>query len=530
MVSDRKRSIAGILSFFVVGAGQIYVRRYWAGIWFALFFYGIIAFMKSIWNEMNPGFWVAFGSLVVFWLFNILDALKGPRFEKPPCEKACPAGIAPWVYVNQVGAGAAWRYPFVPFFKTLGLICPAPCECECTRRGIDEPVAIRELKAGVEVVKPAVSPQRRKERIAVIGAGPCGLTAAYYLTLRGYQVIVYEKETKPGGVLSAFIPEFRLPASVVKSEVEELVSSGFEIKYGVTLGKEMSLDAFLERHDYVMLATGAWLPVGMSIPGEDQALGGLDVLARIKKGEKFDLGRVGVIGGGNTAMDVARSLRRMGNEVTVYYRRRVEDMPAEPEHRILADEEGIKIMSFTTPIALGQGKVIMAKTRCAAEGRQAKVEVIAGSQFEAPLDKVVMAIGQKPDTETLRAVVAVDERGQVKVKRGGQTSHPRIFAGGDVVLGAKTLAHAVGQGIECARAIDRRIRRIPNWLARLVEGAGVPDGIKMLNMTNEHRLQVKHRAVAERLTDFNATRLPPTKEALVSEANRCLTCPLRYRP
>jgi NADPH-dependent glutamate synthase beta subunit-like oxidoreductase len=290
----------------------------------------------------------------------------------------------------------------------------------------------------------------------------------------------------------------------------------------------MNLDDLLKNHDYLFLAIGAWLPVTLGIPGEEDGLVGLDILHRIKNGEKFDLGKVGVIGGGNTAFDVARCLKRLGNDVKIYYRRRVEDMPAEPENHVEAVEEGIEITPLTTPMGIVKNNVIMSKTHCVG-GRQSKLEIIKGSEFDVKMDSVVMAIGQKPDTKFLADHLKIDHLDRILAKNG-RTSHPRIFAGGDAVLGAMTLAHAVGEGLQAAETLDFHVRRIPAVFRFLARDKFLPKSLRQLKFSPEHRIKITHREVAKRIKDFKMTEQPIPAEQYTVEANRCLTCPLKYRP
>lgn len=483
--------------------------------------------MINIWTGLNPGFWGLIGIWILFWLFNIYDAYRGFQYEKPPCDKECPAGIAPWMYINFLAADSDQGYPFIPFFDTLGRICLAPCECHCTRRGIDAPVAIRYLRAGVRTDMPDHSHKLRKEKIAVLGAGPCGLTAAYYLAHRGYNVVVYEREEKPGGVLSVLIPEFRHPQEVLDREIDTLQKMGFELKCGVEIGKGISLDELLKNYDAIFIAIGVWRPMKLAIPGEEHALDGFDVLRRIKQGELYHLGKVGVIGGGNTAIDIARSLIREGHEVKIYYRRNIEDMPAEQENLFEAIEEGIEIMPLTVPVKIEKNKVVMAKTECQ-HGRKGPVRKIEGSEFDVTLDNLVMAIGQQPETDFLKNRIQLDEGGHIVVKNG-RTSHPKIFAGGDVVLGSATVAHAVGHGMNTAKRIDFYLRRIPSLIGEFFKISYQPK-VQLLPLTDRGRMTIPHRDVEERKHDFKEVELWASREELKKEAARCLLCPLRYQP
>ena len=341
MPSNTQYGRAALISTFIVGGGQVFSRRYLSGIVLAVLFYGSIALMINIWTGVNEAFWGLIAAWTLFWLYNIYDAYKGVNYHKPPCEKTCPAGISPWTYINIIAHDNNEKYPYIPFFGTLEHICPAPCESECTRRGIDESVAIKYLKRCVPMEDPIRSAEERKERIAIIGAGPCGLTAAYYLGNRGYHTTVYDRENKPGGILTTLIPKFRLPDTMLEKEINATLNPHVELKCGIEIGKDIEFEEILSKYDAVFLAIGAWKATELNIQGEETALSGFDILRRIKDGEEFHLGKVGVIGGGNTAMDVARSLLRQGNEVKIFYHRRVMDMPAEHEDRIEAQEEGI---------------------------------------------------------------------------------------------------------------------------------------------------------------------------------------------
>ncbi len=523
MARNNKRLISAIISTFIVGGGQIYSNRVLTGLLFIFIFYGTILVTKILWIKLTVGFWLLLGAWIVFWLFNIYDAYRGETYSAPPCEKNCPAGIAPWYYINLI-VNDKNKYPFVPFFKILGMICPAPCEDNCTRRGIDEPVAIGYLKHAVETEEPLAPTKIRKEKISIIGAGPCGLTAAYELGKMGYQVTVFEKEKFSGGVLSAYIPEFRLPRSIVEDEIALLKKAGFEIKNNIEVGKDIGFAELITDYNAVFISTGAGESEKLHIEGEESAIGGLDILYRIKNGEVIKLGKVAVIGGGNTAFDVARSLLRCGNEVAIYYRRGIEDMPAEKENKIEAEEEGIKIYPYATPIRIKGNKVIMAKTR-APDGRRGRVEIVNGSEFEIEVDKVVSAIGQVPSTDFLSDYINVDDRCRIVVKNG-RTSNSKIFAGGDAVRGPQTLAHAVGDGLRIAHRIDRYLNR------RLFSLA---DGIyqiepKCWQVVNIPRIKIPHRSVSERKKDFKVVEGITSKEDLRNEAKRCLVCPLRYRP
>lgn len=527
MRSSIKHGKAALLSIFIVGSGQLYAGRLWAGISLAFIFYGSIALMIILWTGLNQAFWGLLVAWILVWLYNIYDAYKGFRYQKPPCEKVCPAGIMPWAYINFLATKSDQQYPFIPFFETLERICLAPCEDHCTRRGIDAPVAIRYLRTGVTTEMPDHTHKPKKEKIAVVGAGPCGLSAAYYLGHRGYKVVVYEKEEKAGGVLGILIPEFRHPQEVLDREINAILSAGVELKCGVEIAKDVSMDELLDNYDAIFVATGVWKPIKLGIPGEEQALDGFDVLRRIKKGELYHLGNVGVIGGGNTATDIARSLVREGHDVTIYYRRSIEDMPAECENLEEAREEGVEIIPLTVPVKIEKNNITMIKTECP-YGRNGPVKIIEGSEFDVNLDNIVMAIGQQPDTDFLKSYVTLDKLGLI-ITKNGRTSHPKIFAGGDVVLGSATVAHAVGHGMNTAQRIDFYLRRMPPFIGRLLKKTYRPD-VQPLPIIARDRMAIPHRDVEERKHDFKEVELWASKEELQKEAARCLACPLRYHP
>jgi NADPH-dependent glutamate synthase beta subunit-like oxidoreductase len=302
---------------------------------------------------------------------------------------------------------------------------------------------------------------------------------------------------------------------------------GFDLKCGVEIGKDISTDELMREYDAIFLAIGVWRPIKLGVPGEENALDGFEVLRRIRKGELYHLGKVGIIGGGNTAIDIARSLIREGHEVTIYYRRNIKDMPAEYENLEEAQEEGVEIIPLVLPVRIEKSKITLLKTECA-EGRKGPVREIKGSEFEVRLDTVVMAIGQEPQAGFLKEMIKLDKRGRIIVK-SNKTSHPKVYAGGDVVLGSATVAHAVGHGMKAARRIDASLRRMPTFLVSLLRKTYQPR-VKLLPIEKRDRIKIHHRDIEERKGDFKEVELWATKEELRKEAARCLSCPLRYHP
>jgi NADPH-dependent glutamate synthase beta subunit-like oxidoreductase len=234
-----------------------------------------------------------------------------------------------------------------------------------------------------------------------------------------------------------------------------------------------------------------------------------------------------VIGGGNTAIDAARSLLRQGNDVKIYYRRRIMDMPAEHEDRIEAQEEGIEIVELTVPVEIKKGSVIMTRTECK-EGRRGSVEIVKDSEFEVQLNALVITAGQWPESNFIKDYVRTDRHGAILTKNG-RTSHPKIFAGGDAVLGSATVAYAVGQGLSVAEEIDRHLRKAPGLWYKILKREFIPD-VKQIPMHEIRRIGIPHRDAGERVRDFVEVELKAPDEELQKEACRCLTCPLKYKP
>ena len=388
-----------------------------------------------------------------------------------PCMSACPAGVDVPAYVAYMAEGKLKEafYTHIkanPFPIACGKACPAFCEKMCRRAQLDSPVAIRQLKRvfadksmeeGWELYKPE---KYNGKKVAVVGGGPGGLTAAYFLNLKGYKVTVFEKNEEAGGALRYLLPEHRLPTEAVKFEVERIKRTGVEI----ITGREIkSLDE-LKDFDAIFLACGAHKEVKLGIKGEDlkNVIPAFKFLKSVKSGEFKDKisGKVIVIGGGNAAIDSARVAWRLGGDVTIVYRRGEQDMPAFKEEIEEAKREGIEIMTLTNPVEFigdEEGKVKRAKLikmkygEYDLSGRRRPIP-IPGSEFEIDVSMVVVAIGQKIDVNFEGIDV---EHGVVKVDHNLMTSVEGVFAGGDLVRGPSTIVEAIGDGKKAAMAIDK---------------------------------------------------------------------------
>ena len=425
----------------------------------------------------------------------VAEARRCLHCKKPMCVTQCPVSIHIPDFIAAVAAGDfAQAAQVIAQDSSLpaicGRVCPQETQCEgsCILGHKGQPIAIGALERFVadwnrqhnpSPVAPQATPNGR--RVAIVGSGPTGLTCAADLAKMGYSVTIFEALHHPGGVLVYGIPEFRLPKQkVVEPEIDNLRRLGVEIKTNVIVGKSLTVDDLLDRQgfDAVYIGSGAGLPKFMGVPGE--TLGGVlsanELLTRTNLMHGYDshydtpvyLGRrVAVIGGGNVAMDAARTAKRLGSEVTVIYRREEADMPARREEVHHAKEEGINFEFLTNPVEfLGDAEGNVCGMRCVRmamgeideKGRR-KFSPIAGSEFEMETDTIVVALGTSPNPliKTTTPGLDTESWGGLKADANGQTSRPGVFAGGDAVTGAATVILAMGAGRTAARAIHHYI-------------------------------------------------------------------------
>jgi putative selenate reductase YgfK subunit len=471
-----------------------------------------------------------------------------------PCQLACPAGVDAPSYVALVGMGRyrealAVLREDLPFPASLGRVCFHPCEKACRRGMVDEPIAICQLKRvafdkayeqGREPVNP--TPHHFKEKIAIIGSGPAGLSTAYFLAKKGYRPEVFESMPEPGGMLRWGIPGYRLPRKVLKMEIDYIKAMGVDILTRVAFGGNLTLE-HLKNKDYkaVFLGIGAHRPMALAIPGERSFSGVQDCLSFLYQASlgKAAIGkRVCVIGGGNAAIDCARTALRLDvDEVHLVYRRTRREMPANPKEIREAEEEGTIIDLLLSPIRIhGQNGRVSGleciKNRLSetdATGRRRPVP-LEGTEQVLPADTVISAIGQEVDTSSLKGIdeLGLTENRLVIVNpETGETSIPGIFAGGDVVTGPATVVEAVASGKKAAAAIHCYLRGKPFSDQELIpiRRRRVPVmRISAQEKALSSRPKMPQMELEERHGNFQEVEYGLAEEDAVQEAKRCLRC------
>jgi NADH-quinone oxidoreductase subunit F len=471
-----------------------------------------------------------------------------------PCSHTCPAGLDVYGYVSLIKESRfeeAYRVIMqkMPFPLSVGRVCPAPCQKKCRRGGLDEAIAIRQLKRfaadyayaqGYEY-KPEMK-SARDEKIAIIGAGPAGLSAAWDLTIDGYKVTIFEALPVAGGMLAVGIPEYRLPKKVLNQEIETIKRLGVEIKLDSRVDDPASL--LNKGYKAVLIAVGAHKGSKMRVPGEDLkgVIDAVDFLRPICLGDKVEMGKkIAVVGGGNSAIDAARTaLRKGADEVHVIYRRDRDNMPAEPEEVIAAEQEGVVFHFLTNPTQiLGKdGKVC--GIECIKQelkdydtsGRRAP-QAIPGSEFTMEFDMVIGAIGQHPDTASLKMGEVKLNKNETVIanKRTLATDNPGIFVAGDAFTGPATVIEAIAAGQRAASSINAYIlgKEMPLIPARPaykpIRYSDVPPTEEETSL--KARVSYTEIPLADRKTSFQEAAVGYTVKEAVEEACRCLRCDIK---
>lgn len=475
------------------------------------------------------------------------------RESRAPCIAGCAAGGDPRRWIGLVAQRdklgldrptafrRAWEtiVEMNPLPATLGRVCPHPCQASCNRSDSDGAVAINAMERflgdwALEQRLPLSRLDGRgaRESVGVVGSGPAGLSFAYQMARRGYAVTIYERHPEPGGMLRYGIPPYRLPDAVLRAEIRRIEALGVELRTSTRVGRDLELDDLRERHAVVFLGIGAQTGRTLGIPGEDGpgVWTGTDLLARVNRGERVDVGpSVAIVGGGNTAVDAARAVRRLGARATLLYRRTRAEMPAIEDEIEDALDEGVAFEFLVGPVRIERSRGRLRGMRMQrmelgepdASGRRSPRPVV-GSEFEIEVDDVIVACAQTPDwsgLERARALLQSPDEG------GGTAA--RFVSGGDVAA-AGIAAQAIAQGRNAAEIVHARLRGLPEPTP---DRRPDIDAHRVRPDAHTPRLpaQAPKIPAVDRLAD-PAREVVETidEEAFVAEARRCLSCGLCY--
>jgi len=483
-----------------------------------------------------------------------------PKYQRktPPCTFKCPSGIDIRGYIMHISQTDLYGRPYDesvkeawymltdknPFPAATGRVCPHPCESECNRGALEGALNINNIERymgdfGIKNNLPLrkLTEEKKAESVAVVGAGPAGLSCAYQLARRGYGVTVYESFEKAGGMLRYGIPAYRLPDDILDAEIKKIADVGVTIKLNTRVGKDVNMDDLRKDNKVVFMGIGAHAGKKLGVPGEDapNVMTGADFLHKVNHGETVEIGKkVVVVGGGNSAIDAARVAVRLGADVTLSYRRTRNEMPA-IEHEIhSAEEEGIKFEFLTAPVEVVQegGKATGLKLKRMelgepdASGRRRPVPV-EGSEFVIEASFICPSISQEPQMEGLDVIK--NEWGWISADAAtGKTSVDAIFAGGDVTNSLGLVTEAIGLGRQAAEAIDDFIQ---NKEHTEVAPLAV---IRYQNMfTPYFQKKDRNESVFLPAGDVKGSMTkepmqPLTEESFKSEVSRCMSCGLCF--
>ncbi|MFH2035030.1 MAG: FAD-dependent oxidoreductase [Candidatus Zixiibacteriota bacterium] len=491
------------------------------------------------------------------------DAFVCKELVGAPCQTACPVGTQAWQYVAHIANGEYDKAYQVmreanPFPSVCARVCHHPCETRC-RAGSSgsDPIAIRSLKRFItDRIEPSsYKPERVKwtngepPRVAIIGSGPAGLTTAHYLSLKGYNITIFEAEDKPGGMLYCAIPSYRLPKEVIKKEIDALLDDNITLKCGAALGRDITVDQLIEEgYQAVLVALGAHKSKPLMLENEDVE----GIYPSIKflkscniRGEQLAKGRVGVIGGGNSAIDAARMALRQKDvsNVTILYRRTKDEMPAFAEEIEAAEQEGIKIVTLVTPtnVMTTDGHIsslTLIKNELGeidSSGRRRPVP-IDKSEFVIDIDTLIVAIGEDTGIDTVAPArmsqIETTKWNTIKIdEKTFLTNRPGVFACGDVVRGPNTVIDAIADGKNAAIMIDHYIRGEEMTLKqepRLPEKYVAPvETIQIENLSSE-RVELQRAPAEWRKRNFAEVEVSLSVDEALCESRRCLRCDLEF--
>ncbi|MEG2396438.1 MAG: NAD(P)-binding protein [Oscillospiraceae bacterium] len=467
---------------------------------------------------------------------------------KAPCTLACPANTDCQGYVSLIANGEYKEAvklikEKIPFPSSIGRVCPHPCEKKCRRQYVDEPISIANLKSFVgdmdmlseDNFEPSVEPDTGKT-VAIVGGGPAGLTAAFFLRRMGHAVTVFDAMPKMGGMLRYGIPEYRLPKAILDKEISQIEKLSIELKNNIKIGKDITLNQLKEKYDAVIVAAGAWNSSKMRVDGEnlDGVFGGIDFLREVSLGNAPKIGkRVAVVGGGNTAMDACRTAKRLGaDEVYIIYRRTLDEMPAEKLEIDEAKEEGIIYKFLTNPIKFtgNNGRInaaVLQKMELGKpdeSGRRSPVP-IDGEIETIELDSVIMAIGQHPNLDGFEQLEATKRHTISADENSFRTSVDGVFAIGDITnKGADIAISAIGEAQKSAVIIDRYLNgeNVSYKKPFFVENEIPLDFYKKFE--KQKRAVMPTLDAKIRSKNFKEVALGFSESTAKKEAMRCLEC------
>jgi NADH-quinone oxidoreductase subunit F len=472
-----------------------------------------------------------------------------------PCENSCPLhmNIPRFLQLYKEGRVEDAFLSVIldnPLPASTGRVCQHPCDNRCRRAAVDEAVNTRDVHRRIadevllsdkfEAMVDRVLERRQEptgHEVAIVGAGPTGLTCAYYLALLGHGVTVYDSRPEAGGMLRYALPEYRLPKAVLDKEIELIERLGVKFQFNVNVGEELTLNDVGQHHDAVFLAIGTWKEAWVYLPGTELTgvIPALPFLEAMSRGQEVPVGKnVVVIGGGNAAIDSARSARRLGADVTIVYRRERKDMPAIPEEVEAAEHEGAKVVYLAAPhriVGDKNGQV------CAIEVVRTKLGEFDTSGRRRPVptdeviriacDTVILAVGEKVDPDFCAASgLTIKEAGTLEVDRYSlETSRERFYAGGDLITGASNVSNAMGIGKKAARNIDKRLMAEERFASLM------PDFVYLMEPPETPSESGRHvpgeMPAAQRVQSYAEVSLGLTAVAALEETARCLRCDIR---
>ncbi|MCX5807499.1 MAG: FAD-dependent oxidoreductase [Proteobacteria bacterium] len=468
---------------------------------------------------------------------------------KAACVDACPIHTNVLGYLKHISEGRfADAYMLIratnPFPSVCGRVCYAPCEKVCNRGQLDDPLAIRDLKRfavdqfdvdSLEV--PQIT--KTEKKVAVIGAGPAGLACAHNLAIEGHEVTVFEALPEPGGMLRYAIPEYRLPKEELRKEIGYIEKLGVDIKCGIEIGKDMTINAVKNDFDAIFIGAGAPKGLLLGVEGEDTdgVIDGIQFLRAVNSGKSLAIGKnVTVVGGGNTAVDCARTAKRLGSEnVKLVYRRTRDEMPAAGEEIEALIHEGIEIQFLTTPVRFYAENGRLSGMECIrmelgepdASGRRRPVPV-ANSKFTLPVDTVITALGQATQTSFVEGIgVVLAKNGTIEVDPAtGQTNIDGVFAGGDVYTGPAYVVDAIAAGQKAAFSINNYLKGAAITEVREEKKPEQLTEVEVAQLAEKtpraERIRMPEANVEERVTNFGEVAIGYSPEEAMAEATRCL--------